>query len=84
MPFILRGVALLGMDSVLMVIGPRRKLWARRGDSLRPRYLAEITSDLDVKDFIGVLDEVRAGAFSRRRWCGSWADSELAVAYSKG
>ena len=53
MPFILRGVALPGMDSVLMVIGPRRKLWARLGDSLRPRHLAEITSDVDLKDFIG-------------------------------
>jgi acrylyl-CoA reductase (NADPH) len=29
MPFILRGVALLGMDSVQMPIGPRRKLWGR-------------------------------------------------------
>jgi hypothetical protein len=65
-------------------IGPRRKLWARLGDSLRPRQLAEITSDVDVKDFIGVLDQVRAGAFSGRRWCGLRADSELAVAYSKG
>ena len=66
MPFILRGVALLGMDSVMMPIGPRRKLWARLGDSLRPRHLPEITSDVDVKDVVGVLDQVRAGAFSGR------------------
>ncbi len=66
MPFILRGVALLGMDSVMMPIGPRRKLWARLGDSLRPRHLSEITSDVDVKDVVGVLDQVRAGAFSGR------------------
>ncbi len=66
MPFILRGVALLGMDSVLMPIGPRRKLWARLGDSLRPRHLDDVTTDVDVKDVLGVLDQVRAGAFSGR------------------
>jgi acrylyl-CoA reductase (NADPH) len=66
MPFILRGVALLGMDSVLMPIGPRRDLWARLGDSLRPRHLDDVTSEVDVKDVVGVLDRVRAGQFSGR------------------
>jgi acrylyl-CoA reductase (NADPH) len=66
MPFILRGVALLGMDSVQMPIGPRRELWGRLGDSLRPRHLDAITTDVDVKDVIAVLDQVRAGAFSGR------------------
>jgi acrylyl-CoA reductase (NADPH) len=66
MPFILRGVALLGMDSVQMPIGPRRALWARLGDSLRPRHLDAITTDVDVKDVVAVLDQVRAGAFSGR------------------
>jgi acrylyl-CoA reductase (NADPH) len=66
MPFILRGVALLGMDSVLMPIGPRRELWARLGDSLRPRHLDAITTEVDVKDVVAVLDQVRAGAFSGR------------------
>jgi putative YhdH/YhfP family quinone oxidoreductase len=66
MPFILRAVALLGMDSVQMPIGPRRELWARLGDSLRPRHLDAITTDVDVKDVVAVLDQVRAGAFSGR------------------
>ena len=66
MPFILRAVALLGMDSVQMPIGPRRELWARLGDSLRPRHLDAISSDVDVKDVVAVLDQVRAGAFSGR------------------
>src|ERR1700742_5173368 len=56
MPFILRGVALLGMDSVQMPIGPRRELWARLGDSLRPRHLDAISTDVDVKDVVAVLD----------------------------
>ncbi|MGH3958375.1 acryloyl-CoA reductase [Mycobacterium sp.] len=66
LPFILRGVALLGMDSVQMPIGRRRELWGRLGDSLRPPHLDTITTDVDVKDVVEVLDQVRAGAFSGR------------------
>ncbi|ORB55570.1 acrylyl-CoA reductase family protein [Mycobacterium persicum] len=66
MPFILRGIALLGMESVQMAIGPRRNLWARLGDSLRPRHLADITTEVDVKNVVEVVDQVRAGAFTGR------------------
>ena len=66
MPFILRSVSLLGMDSVLMPIGPRRKLWELLGDSLRPRHLEAVTSDVDVKDVVDVIDQVRDGKFSGR------------------
>lgn len=66
LPFILRGITLLGMDSVLMPIGPRRELWARLGDSLRPPHLDSLVSDIDVKDVVGVIDQVRAGKFSGR------------------
>ncbi|MCV7029548.1 acrylyl-CoA reductase family protein [Mycobacterium sherrisii] len=66
MPFILRGVALLGMDSVLMPIARRRQLWALLGDSLRPRHLDAVTKDVDVKDVVDVLDQLRAGRFSGR------------------
>jgi acrylyl-CoA reductase (NADPH) len=66
MPFILRGVSLLGMDSVLMPIGRRRKLWELLADSLRPRHLDALTSDVDVKDVVDVLDQVRDGKFSGR------------------
>ena len=65
MPFILRGVALLGMDSAHMPIGPRRELWQRLGNSLRPRHLAAITSEVDVKDVVGVLDQAHAGGVLR-------------------
>lgn len=66
LPFILRGVALLGMDSVQLAIGPRRALWARLGDALKPRHLSDIAYDVDVKDVVEVLDAVRAGKFSGR------------------
>jgi acrylyl-CoA reductase (NADPH) len=66
MPFILRGVSLLGMDSVLMPIEPRRALWQKLGDKLRPQHLSEISNDVDVKDVVGVLDEIRDGRYSGR------------------
>jgi acrylyl-CoA reductase (NADPH) len=66
MPFILRGVALLGMDSVLMPIGPRRELWKLLGSSLAPKHLADIAHDVDVKDVVEVIDAVRAGKYSGR------------------
>ena len=66
MPFILRGVSLLGMDSVQMPIGPRRDLWEKLGNSLRPQHLSDITNDVDIKDVVGVLDEVREGRYSGR------------------
>ncbi|BDY30632.1 Putative quinone oxidoreductase YhfP [Mycolicibacterium mageritense] len=66
MPFILRGVALLGIDSVLLRIEPRRALWERLGGSLKPRHLADITHEVDVKDVVSVLDEVRAGRYAGR------------------
>jgi NADPH:quinone reductase-like Zn-dependent oxidoreductase len=66
MPFILRGVALLGIDSVQLAIGPRRALWAQLGGALKPRHLSDIAYDVDVKDVVEVLDAVRAGKFSGR------------------
>lgn len=66
LPFILRGVALLGMDSVMMRIGPRRELWTLLGGSLKPQRLDQITHDVDVTDVVDVIDRVRAGKFSGR------------------
>ncbi len=66
MPFILRGVALLGIDSVQLPIEPRRELWAQLGGALRPRHLDELTHEVDVRDVVAVLDEVRAGRYSGR------------------
>ena len=66
MPFILRGVALLGIDSVLLPIDARRELWARLGDELRPRRLQNVTHLVDATDVVSVIDEVRAGRYSGR------------------
>ncbi len=66
LPFILRGVALLGMDSVQMPIEPRRRLWDKLGTTLVPQHLSDITTEVDVKDVVAVIDQLRAGKFSGR------------------
>ncbi|OBK35414.1 quinone oxidoreductase [Mycobacterium sp. 1245111.1] len=66
MPFILRGVALLGIDSVQWPIAARRELWAALGGSSKPRHLSDVVHDVAVKDVTEVLDQVRAGKFLGR------------------
>ncbi len=44
MPFILRGVTLAGIDSVLLPIDRRREVWAQLESDLAPRHLARITA----------------------------------------
>ena len=66
MPFILRGVSLLGIDSVLMPIGPRRALWKQIAGVLRPPHLDDITHEVELADVVSVIDQVRAGRYSGR------------------
>ncbi|OBK22422.1 acryloyl-CoA reductase [Mycobacterium asiaticum] len=66
MPFILRGVALLGIDSVQLPIGPRRRLWNELGGTGKPRHLSDVVHEIPVKEVKEVLDEVRVGGFSGR------------------
>ncbi|NBP84758.1 MAG: acryloyl-CoA reductase [Mycobacteriaceae bacterium] len=66
MPFILRGVALLGIDSVQLPIGARRALWERLGGPLKPPRLEHLVHEVDLADVLAVVDQVRAGAFTGR------------------
>ena len=66
MPFILRGVALLGIDSVQLPIGARRALWERLGGPLKPAHLEHLIHEVDLADVLAVVDRVRAGAFTGR------------------
>ncbi len=66
MPFILRGVSLLGIDSVQMPIGPRRELWRKLGAELKPRRLAEITHEASLDDIPRIAEKLRAGDYSGR------------------
>jgi putative YhdH/YhfP family quinone oxidoreductase len=66
-PFILRGVALLGMDSVNMPIGRRRELWDRIATDLRPRDLGMHASEVTLDTLHEALDAIVAGG-ARGRW----------------
>jgi acrylyl-CoA reductase (NADPH) len=66
LPFILRGVALLGMDSAAMAIDDRRALWGRIAGDLRPRSLGEGT-EVTLDTLEPALDAILAGA-ARGRW----------------
>jgi len=66
MPFILRGVSLLGIDSVLMPIGPRRALWKQLAGVFKPPHLADVTHEVELADVVSVIDQVRAGSYSGR------------------
>ena len=49
-PFILRGVNLLGIDSVMCPMAKRQRIWARMGKDLKPKGLLEsiaVETDLD-------------------------------------
>ncbi len=67
LPFILRGVALLGMDSSAVPIDARRALWARLGSDLRPNGLGEGVTEVTIDTLEPALDGILAGA-ARGRW----------------
>jgi acrylyl-CoA reductase (NADPH) len=67
LPFILRGVAMLGMDSVTVPIERRRLLWNRLATDLRPRALGEHVTELALETIEQGLDGILAGA-ARGRW----------------
>jgi putative YhdH/YhfP family quinone oxidoreductase len=67
LPFILRGVAVLGMDSVAMPIAHRRSLWGHLATDLRPSGLGEDVTEVGLDDLEGALDAIVEGR-ARGRW----------------
>ena len=63
-PFILRGVALLGIDSAWLPIDERRRLWERMSQpgDLRPAHLGERAAEHALEDLGPVFDALLAGA----------------------
>lgn len=62
LPFILRGVALLGIDSVQTPIVTRREVWGRLASDLRPAGLDQIAHEVTLHELDAVLDALLAGA----------------------
>ncbi len=66
MPFILRGVTLAGIDSVLLPIARRREVWAQIESDLAPRHLARVTTDVPVRRVDEVLKTIIGGGVTGR------------------
>ena len=62
LPFILRGVSLLGIDSVQAPMELRREIWRRLAGDLRPPRLDDtIAREIALDELDPFLDEVLAG-----------------------
>ncbi len=66
MPFILRGVALLGIDSVQTPMEVRRNVWSRIASDLKPAGLESIGHSIGLNDLDRVLTAILAGEVSGR------------------
>ena len=60
-PFILRGVCLLGIDSVMCPIERRKIAWSRLASDLDRRKLTEITHEIGLEEVIGAGAKILAG-----------------------
>jgi acrylyl-CoA reductase (NADPH) len=61
-PFIMRGIDLLGIDSVNTPIQRRREVWQRLATDLRPPHLEEsIAREVELADVESVLDDIMQG-----------------------
>lgn len=65
-PFILRGVNLLGIDSVYCPMEVRAELWKRMGDDLKPKQLAEISNEVTLEELPATLKDILAGKVKGR------------------
>ncbi|MDA3000994.1 MAG: acryloyl-CoA reductase, partial [Actinomycetota bacterium] len=66
MPFILRGVALLGIDSVQTPMAVRVRAWNRLATDLKPRGIESIGHEITLSDLDGVLTTILAGGVTGR------------------
>jgi acrylyl-CoA reductase (NADPH) len=60
-PFILRGVCLLGIDSVMCPIETRRTAWARLAGDLDKAKLSEITQEIGLDEVVSAAARVLSG-----------------------
>jgi acrylyl-CoA reductase (NADPH) len=65
-PFILRGVCLLGIDSVMCPIARREQAWQRLAHDLDRGKLSEITHEINLDKVFDVAPEILAGKIRGR------------------
>jgi acrylyl-CoA reductase (NADPH) len=60
-PFILRGVTLYGIDSVMAPIARREEAWSRLARDLDPKLLEAMTTEVALADAVGAAQKLMAG-----------------------
>ncbi|MGO3327498.1 acrylyl-CoA reductase (NADPH) [Gordonia sp. (in: high G+C Gram-positive bacteria)] len=65
-PFILRGVTLAGVDSVMCPVDERREAWRRLARDLDPAVLEPVTTTAALDDCPGLADDLIAGTIRGR------------------
>jgi NADPH2:quinone reductase len=66
LPFILRGVRLIGVNSGDTPMPLRRKIWGRLATDLKPRHLGEIAHVISLNDLPGYFDTMLKGQIRGR------------------
>lgn len=65
-PFILRGIAMYGIDSVMAPLGKRKLAWQRLASDLNTGLLDELSFDLDFADLPQAAEDILAGKIRGR------------------
>jgi alcohol dehydrogenase len=66
MPFILRGVSLLGVDSVNTPMPVRQRVWERLASDLKPRHLEPMVTTVDMAGMQPVFEKILKAQFRGR------------------
>jgi acrylyl-CoA reductase (NADPH) len=65
-PFILRGVTLYGIDSVMAPLEPRERAWSRLASDIDAQTLEAVASDINLVEAASVAGDVLAGKVKGR------------------
>ncbi|MFO1321360.1 MAG: oxidoreductase [Burkholderiales bacterium] len=66
MPFILRGVTVCGIDSVNCEMAPRRQVWQRLANDMKPKHLAAMTRTIGFAELPDAFDAFVKGQVKGR------------------
>ena len=66
LPFILRGVSLLGVDSVQCPMGPRKLVWEKLAGEWKPNHLESISMECTLKNLEQEIHAILKGALRGR------------------
>lgn len=65
-PFILRGVTLYGIDSVMAPLEVRKPAWARLAKDIDAKTLESVATDIKLADVVSVADDLLSGKVKGR------------------